>query len=311
MVSAVDDSSASDEIKNTNPLEKENGINSIAIKQQTSITDNEEYEDADIQKNLKAQTKYPVIYVSSNASKDDVGDTRDNPTTLTNAIDNLEDGGSIYLITNSTSDKYTLNSSLYFSYKPSFNIIGESGKNITIESTKSELIHLYHSSINVTNINFMNKNSQTSAIYLQDSSMKIDNCTFIKNYRNNYSSCIYASSSNVTVIGTNFFNNSGVYGNIYSTSNSNITLNYCLFENNTAKLGGAVYARNSYFKINKSKFRYNNASYAGCIYLYNTKLESTNNLFKSKLSKNNIFRNKFNETRKIQKCFSYFNRKYN
>jgi hypothetical protein len=29
------------------------------------------------------------------------------------------------------------------------------------------------------------------------------------------------------------------------------------------------------------------------------------------LSKNNIFRNKFNETRKIQKCFSYFNRKYN
>ena len=281
MVSAVDDSSASDEIKNTNPLEKENGINSIAIKQQTSITDNEEYEDADIQKNLKAQTKYPVIYVSSNASKDDVGDTRDNPTTLTNAIDNLEDGGSIYLITNSTSDKYTLNSSLYFSYKPSFNIIGESGKNITIESTKSELIHLYHSSINVTNINFMNKNSQTSAIYLQDSSMKIDNCTFIKNYRNNYSSCIYVSSSNVTVIGTNFFNNSGVYGNIYSTSNSNITLNYCLFENNTAKLGGAVYARNSYFKINKSKFRYNNASYAGCIYLYNTKLESTNNLFKS------------------------------
>lgn len=287
IVSAADNSTATDEVKNIHSIKKDTTDSYSEIKTDINVEEDEVIAGAAIDKssdrNIKSEGKYPVIYVSSNASNNDIGDTVENPTTLTNAVNYVEDGGIIYLISNSTSDNYHLNSSLYYSYK-SFSIIGESSKNITIESTKSELLHLYHCTINMTNINFINKDSKTSAIYIQDSSVKIDNCSFIGNRRDNYSSCIYALSSNVSVTGTNFFNNTGVYGNIYSSSNTNMTISYCLFENNTAKIGGAVYSKNSNYNIRKSKFRYNNASHAGCIYMYNSKLTSTDNVFEKNLA---------------------------
>ena len=284
IVSATANGSDNDEVKSVHSIEKDIANGYSQIKADTIVEDDEvpacDDSDKSVDKNMKSAGEQSVIYVSSNAGAADSGESMDKPATITNAINNIADGGSIYLITNSTSDRYQLNSSLYLSYK-SFSIIGESSKNITIESTKSELLHLYQSTINVTNINFINKDSQSSAIYMQNSNMKIDNCSFIGNIRNNYSSCIYAASSNVTIIGTNFFNNSGIYGNIYSSSNTNMTISYCLFENNTADIGGAIYSKNSYCKIRKSKFRYNNASHAGCLYMYNSKLESTDNVFEN------------------------------
>ncbi|MDO5825895.1 MAG: C1 family peptidase [Methanosphaera sp.] len=283
---AVDNTAGTDELKNMHSIEKEYENDISDFKLDAYVEDDKvvSYDNDKEDRNQKSQSQYPIIYVSSNASEDNIGNTMDKPATITNAINYLEDGGSIYLITNSASDSYTLNSSLDYSYKSSFNIIGESGKNITIKSSSTELLHIYHTSINITNINFMDTHSTSSALYLSYSNVKINNCTFINNYRNNYSSCIYASSSNVTITNTNFINSRGVYGNIYTTSNSNVSITNCLFENNTAKLGGVIYSKNSYYNIKKSRFRYNNASYAGCIYLYNTKLESTNNIYETNMA---------------------------
>ena len=236
-------------------------------------------------KTVKTDTKYSVLYVNSNGSEGNVGNKIENPTTLSNALKNLQDYGTIYLVTNKSSDTYKFTSRIQllsyssdYSFK-NINIVGQEGKTITINGNKnSSLFYIYNINVNFTNIRFINSKADYSALYISSSTVNINNSSFSGNYRKTYGSSIYATSSTITITNTSFNNNNSPYGGAVYSTYSTINIVSSNFTNNNASSGAGIYQEYSKLTVSNSNFKYNTADNAAAIYSLksNTTIKNTN-----------------------------------
>ena len=263
-------------IKEVNSQKTDTNTKSTTQQNQTEITSN--------QKTLKTDTKYPVLYVNSKGLENNTGNNIDNPTTFKHALNNIADNGTIYLITTGNSDIYTFTSEIRltsYSYDYSLtklNIIGQNGKNITISgNNKTSLFNIYNVNVNFNNINFINSNGSSGAIYTSNSNITITNSRFTGNTGTRFASSIYASSSNINITNTMFDKNNCAYGAAIYSSYSTIKITSSNFTRNNATGGAGIYGKNSNITISTSIFANNTASNGAGIYLIrsNTTITST------------------------------------
>ena len=247
--------------------------------------DNNQVDNINEKTDLKSDSKLSAIYVNSKASQSNTGEDRNNPTTLNNAISNIADGGSIYLVTDSLSDTYNLTSAIslsrYSNNLNSLNIIGEDNKNITFSgNSKSQIFNIYSVNVNFSNINFADTQlNSSSAIYISSATVNFVNCTFNNNYRNDSGSSVYASYSTINLINSKANSNNANYGGVLYSTRSNVTIVNSSFENNTAFSGSAIYASNSNLIVDSSSCLGNNASFAGAIFNYQSNITCVNSNF--------------------------------
>ncbi|MDR0913355.1 MAG: hypothetical protein LBM96_12280 [Methanobrevibacter sp.] len=105
-------------------------------------------------------------------------------------------------------------------------------------------------------------------------SLNIYNSSFINNfidYNHDYGGVIHAKYTDLTIVDSNFINNSASDsgGAIYLDKNSSLTLSNSNFTNNSAKnKGGAIYTAYESYNSNimNSNFNNNSAGYGGAIY---------------------------------------------
>lgn len=236
-------------------------------------------------KNIKDDTKLQTVYVNSGANQSNTGEDRQNPTTLNNAISNVADGGTIYLITDSLTDTYNLTSTLslsrYSTNINSLNIIGEENKNITISgNNNTQIFNIYSTTVNISNINFKDTQlDSSSSIYASSSTINFKNCSFTNNYRKDYGASIYASYSTINLNNCKFNNNTANYGGAIYLTRSNLTVDSSEFNDNNAFSGAAIYALNSKLTVNSSTYTRNNASFGSSVYALKSNITSGNTSF--------------------------------
>lgn len=162
------------------------------------------------------------IYVSSNGKGN--GKSVKSPTNINKAISNIQNKGTINLVTNSKSDKYntfiTIDESKVKSNTKEFSIVGQKNKKITL--TKRIKIN----GINV----IMNNLIITDGVDNKNSKITVKNC----NFENNKDISLNISYSDKSVITKNNFKNNehtGIF--INASDNCKITKNN--FINNYAK----------------------------------------------------------------------------
>ena len=283
-------------IDDSSILNHENAITMAGLDTQSNTLnenshDNNQYNTINEKTDFKSDSKLSTIYVNSKASPSDTGEDRNNPTTLNNALSNIADGGSIYLVTDSLSDTYNLTSvisiSKYSNNLNSLNIIGEENKNITLSgNSKSQIFNIYSVNVNMSNINFADTQlNSSSAIYVSSATVNFINCTFTNNYRNDSGSSVYASYSTINLINSTANSNNADYGGVLYSTRSNVTVVNSSLANNTAFSGSAIYASNSNLIVDSSSYLGNNASFAGAIFNYQSNITCVNSNFTNNSAK--------------------------
>lgn len=266
----------------------------IAAASQNQISAPNKATDNDIQEDTKdtsktngpkGAAKLQTIYVNSQASQSNTGEDRSNPTTLNNAVNNIADGGTIYLITDLPYDTYNLTSAIsisrYSNNINSLNIVGEENKDITISgNNNTQILNIYSTAVNISNINFKDTQlDSSSSIYASSSTLNFFNCSFVNNQRKDYGASIYASYSTIRLNNCIVSNNTAEYGGAIYLSRSNMTADLSEFNDNSAFSGAAICALNSNLMINSSSYTGNNASFGASIYNYKSNITCDNARF--------------------------------
>ena len=240
-------------------------------------------------KTIKTATKYSTIYVNSQGSSSNTGEDSNNPTTLTNAMENIADNGTIILTTNGTSDVYNLTSSISISSSSSLTTLSIKANdecNITISGDyKTNLFYINGLNLNFANINFIKSNSTgNSAFYISHSNVNFTNCSFRDNYRQNFSSTVHSIYSTVNLYDCTFTNNTAVFGGVVYQSKSTLNIYQTRFYNNTAFSGGSIYSTDSNTNIHDSIFKMNNASFGGSIFNIKSNMTVNSSIFDDNLA---------------------------
>ena len=121
-----------------------------------------------------------------------------------------------------------------------------------------------------------------TAINFFNSSASIINASFTSNFNHikddGVGGAIIVRASNVTIMDSNFEDNSAEKGGvIHASLTSNVTIMDSIFSHNEAELGGVVFAHNSNISIKSSMFRSNIATYIGAVLHLNAKTNLTAN----------------------------------
>lgn len=223
-------------------------------------------------------------YVSSNANSNNDGSTSSQPTTLTNAISNAQNGETIILTTTGSQDTYKFSSPVSI-YK-NLNIIGESGKSIIFDGQgKSGIFNINSATVTLQNIQIINAKSSTAPISASNSDLTINGMTF-KNNKGTLSGAILSKESKLKVTGSTFTNNTSekTGGAITQLGTNQLTVSQSQFRENTAEYdGGSIYSVQAPVTIASSTFSDNNARNGGALYLGNNvnsiQLKVTQSLF--------------------------------
>ncbi|RAP51225.1 MAG: hypothetical protein BZ138_05705 [Methanosphaera sp. rholeuAM270] len=261
----------------------------------TIIKNNQEVSSGDTQNNLNEKSiklsstnktiKSQSIYVNSDADYNGGGTSKDNPTTLTKAISNANNGDTIYLTTDNSQDTYNITSPITISYK-TLNIVGESGKTIIFDGQhNSAIFNIIGSTVNLTNIQIVNSNSSTAPVSSRNSDLTVTRSTF-KNNAGSISGSILSRESNLKITNSIFTNNTSenLGGAVTQLGKKTLTISGTTFTQNTARNdGGSVYSIQSKATISSSIFTKNNAHNGGALYLGNNvnsiSLQVTNSVF--------------------------------
>lgn len=167
-----------------------------------------------------------------------------------------------------------------------------------------ELIDLNNTqNATIRNTQFISNKITTSLLYVENTTLTVDNVTFINNKVKQFSSCICAIDSNIYIYINNsvFENNTSIddIGGAITAHNSNLYINNTNFTGNSAKDGGSIVSFNGtaqYYDmievpkeviIENSNFINNTArNYGGAIYNEYTKLKINNTNFKENKAQN-------------------------
>jgi predicted outer membrane repeat protein len=246
-------------------------------------------------KNIKkdiddVKTESSILYVSSDGDNSSDGTSTDSPTTLLNALANIENNGTIYFVTNQDDDVYTLYDEFILSPNElrygevtiplsselsRITLMGLEGKNITFTSEQNNRIFTINGGIalSMINLNFDKCGNTTEdykggAIYTEGE-LNLINCTFTNNVAGTSGGAIYSNADTLDTINqlnienTIFKNNSvsmvnsDAFGGALYVNNAVITINNSLFESNFAYNSGAIYLGDTASKFYNSNFSNN------------------------------------------------------
>jgi len=235
-------------------------------------------------KAIKTANKYSTIYVNSQGLSSNTGENSNSPTTLTNALDNIADNGTIILTTTNNSDVYNLTSMISIrssSTLKTLTITASPECNITVSGDyNTSLFYIYGLNLSFSNVNFVKSNSTSnSAFYISQSNVNFTNCRFNDNYRQNYSSTIHSTYSTVNLDNCTFINNTALFGGVIYQSRSTLNIYQTGFYNNTAYSGGCIYSDNSNTNIHGTIFKMNNASFGGSIFNIKSNMTVNSSIF--------------------------------
>lgn len=279
LILAIGITSATEITDETTEIIKDN--NQVSVTDTQINTNNEK-----ILKNTKNKTTKSDIYVNSNADSNNNGSTKTKPTTLTNALNNAENGETIILTTTGTQDTYKFSSEITI-YK-NLKIIGESGKTIIFDGQgKTGIFNINDATVTLQNIQIINAKSTTAPITATNSELTINGMTF-KNNKGTISGAILSRESKLTITNSQFTNNTSekIGGAITQLGKNTLSVTQSQFTENTAHYdGGSIYTVQSSVTINSSTFKDNNARNGGALYLGNNvnniQLKVTNSIFRN------------------------------
>ncbi len=232
------------------------------------------------------------IYASSDADSNNNGTTKNQPTTLTNAISRAQNGQTIILSTYKTTDTYKITSPIYI-YK-SLTIMGETGKTIILDGQgKSNIFNINGATITLNNIKILNSKTTTAPISSTNSDLTITDST-IKNNEGKLSGAILSKDSNLKIINTTFTNNTSENqgGAITQIGTNTLNISESTFTKNNAQYdGGSIYSVSSNVQITTTKFENNKARNGGALYLGNNVNDIQLKIIKSEFTNNKATNN--------------------
>ena len=200
------------------------------------------------------------VYVNNTGNSSSDGSLSSNPTTLVNALRNVENEGTIVLMGSYEDTYYNITSNIDTSNITSgikdFAITSSEGSNVILRFNSDKYLNLNGTfNIKISNISFTGSVvSSQPIIYNNITSLTLDHCSIYN------------------------INNSYRCGAIYN--NKIITLNNSLFINNSAsRQGGVIYSKNGTVNIMNSCFKDNHACNGGVLSSMNTKINCVNSSF--------------------------------
>ncbi len=229
------------------------------------ITMNTENKDKILIKNTSSRVKTSndnskYVYVNNTGNSSSDGSLSSNPTTLVNALRNVENEGTIVLMGSYEDTYYNITSNIDTSSITSgvkdFAITSSEGSNVILRFYSGKYLNFKGAfNIKISNISFTGSVvSSQPIIYNNVTSLTLDHCSIYN------------------------INNSYRCGAIYN--NKIITLNNSLFINNSAsRQGGVIYSRNGTVNIMNSCFKDNHACNGGVLSSMDTKINCVNSSF--------------------------------
>ena len=251
------------------------------------------------------------IHVSSGGSSSSDGTDPENPTTLTNAFNNLENNDIIVLQANQTyniveniSSKYSNTNTRNFAItsEDKDSAIINFFSTSTLELAGNQKIRLENVSftrqyeseypiiinnatlLEIVNCSFYNiKTASNHASIYNIKNLVITDCDFYDNTAKHETGVIYTENGTLSLANNVFINNSADNAAVVSSSKSAIDSVNNTFTNNYASFGGVFSLRdNSTLKIEKSSFINNSAKYyGGVVYSYYSNISVNDSVFKN------------------------------
>ena len=236
---------------NANPAKITTNTNITKAKQTTKAT----------------KTDTNIIYVNSTADSNNNGQTKENATTLTNAINKATTNSIITLTNTNNNDTYTGTTDIY---GKTITIQAEDGKTVTFNGQNSnKLFNIYSSSLTLKNLVIINAVSYYGAIKANNSVITVDNCTIINN-KGNQTGAVFSLNTTLTVKNSVLENNTslGDGGTVLQLDENQLNIINSTFKNNQAKYdGGCVYSIGAPVSVTNSTFKNNTAKNGGALYL--------------------------------------------
>ena len=251
------------------------------------------------------------IHVSSIGSSSSDGTDPENPTTLTNAFNNMENNDIIMLQTNQTYNIIENITSKHSNTNTRTFTITSENKNSTIINffSTSSLELAGNQRIKIENISFTRQYESEHPIIINNATLlEIVNCSFyniqtsanhasIYNIKNlaikdcdfynitaqHESGVIHTENSTLSIVNSVFNHNRADNGAVVSSSKSSINSVNNTFTNNYASFGGVFSLRdNSTLNVEKSSFINNSAKYyGGAVYSYYSNISVNDSVFKN------------------------------
>lgn len=216
------------------------------------------------------------LYVSNNGSKYNSG-LEDSPLqTISNAVEQIDSGKTIYLA-NGIYDEDTI------IINKNVNIIGEDKYNTIISPYSGYIFSFSASNVRLTIKNMMLTNATNGAIFAQFGSLTAENVIF-KNNKGN--AAIYIGTLGLSVGNTHIINNcifeNNAAGSICVIASSELTVTNSIFRNNIGVNGAAIRMDSGKLIITGSTFYNNKASaLGGAIAITGTTTTIKNSVFRS------------------------------
>ena len=236
---------------------------------------------------------YKYVYVNNNGNSSSNGNSSDNPTTLPNAMRNVENGGTILLMGDTEATYYniteTITTNSLKSNVSTFSITSEEGSTVVLRffsGNKMKLNGFYN--INISNITFTRNYNSTSALIENNAILTLDNCEFY-GINNSFRVGIINNTRRINITDCKFYNNTATrQGGIIYSENAYVNINNCIFENNKAENGAILSSMNSKINTTNCSF-YNNFAGFGGVYSIrdNSQLNVDKSTFINNSARNN------------------------
>ncbi|OED30486.1 right-handed parallel beta-helix repeat-containing protein [Methanosphaera sp. WGK6] len=210
-----------------------------------------------------------MIYASHNGTGS--GFSANSPTTLTDALTIVANGGTINLVTmnNAKSDTYSLTKPIVINTTTTtaktIKIVGLTNKTIIFNGqNKNQLLNIAKGyTISITNVQFTKGNTSNGGAIYNNGLLTLSKVTFTNNYANQ-GGAIY-NNGIMTITQSIFKTNSGNYGGvILNAGNLTMTSNN-VTNNNATKSGGVINSKGN-VTLKSNRFINNSAAFGGVLY---------------------------------------------
>ena len=237
------------------------------------------------------------IYVNSQGNSNNYGLSKNDYTTLRNALQITNPGKIILLSTNKTKDTYNMTDIILNQFTTTshqINIIGEKGKKIIFDGHNFYRCFTINNDYHLTllNINFINGYADHGGVFVNEGNLTLINNTFCNNNAL-LDAGIINNIANLTLIKNTIYNNSIINntryivnegktadGGVIVSEKGNVILMYNQFYENKAHYGGVILVKQGNVNLINNNFFNHHVKYSGgVLYSNNSTVFSYNNSY--------------------------------
>lgn len=201
---------------------------------------------------------FVLTITSASAGDIKIGDNESTYTTVSEAVNNSQNGDVIYIGTgNYNENNIQINHDLTISAKDNSQVTlnANQGKLFTVEK---------NAKLTLIGITFINGKSDYGSIIYNNGQTNIKNCTFSNCEVDSYGGVIFNNLGTLNVKNSTFKNNTANgQGGFLHNEAGNVKITDSIFINNQAARGGAIYNHHGFLTVDNSKFQKNNCGKNG------------------------------------------------